>query len=314
MIFESQWIDVPARALRRGPGGHRVHAAHWAGADPDGTPLVAAHGLGGSHLNWGLVGEQLAGLGAPWGPVWAPDLAGFGKTPLDGRRATIGDNLDLLLGFLRTVSPDRPVILLGNSMGGLLAMLSAARAPELVAGLVLVDPATPTGVGRRLDPQVVARFAMFITPGLGEAWLRRLARTTTPEQQARQTMELVMADVAAVDPRAFEAHADMVAQRREMPYASRAFLQAARSLVSRLLLRQPTFWRDVDAVTAPTLLMHGAADRLVGQEAVLRLAARRPDWRFSSHPELGHAPQLEAPEAFSEVVRTWLAEVAELVR
>jgi pimeloyl-ACP methyl ester carboxylesterase len=310
LAADTRWVSVPARLLRRGRGDHRVHAARWEGADPQGTPLVAVHGLGGSHLNWGLVGGRLAALGTPWGPVWAPDLAGFGKTPLGTRRATIGDNLDLLVGFVRTVSAGRPVILLGNSMGGLLALLVAARAPELVAGLVLIDPAAPTRLSRRTDPQVVARFATFLTPGLGEAWLRRLARTTTPAEQARQTMALVLADAEAMDPVTFAAHADMIAQRRAMPHASRAFLQAARSLVSRLLVRQQAYWRDVDAVAAPALLVHGAADRLIGEDTVGRLARRRPDWRFSSHPELGHAPQLEAPDVFVAEVTDWLSEIA----
>jgi pimeloyl-ACP methyl ester carboxylesterase len=75
----------------------------------DGTPIVFVHGLGGSHLNWCLIGPRLA----EWRRAVALDLHGFGLTP--GTRATsnVHHNAMLLNRFVREVT-GTPVILVGN--------------------------------------------------------------------------------------------------------------------------------------------------------------------------------------------------------
>ena len=95
----------------------------------DGTPIVFVHGLGGSHLNWCLIGPQLAaGRRAV-----ALDLHGFGLTPGTRATSTVQHNARLLDRFVREVT-GTPVILVGNSMGGLISILQASAAPDTVAG------------------------------------------------------------------------------------------------------------------------------------------------------------------------------------
>ena len=96
-----------------------VHFADFGGTGPT---LVLVHGLGGSHVNWLAVAPALA-RGAR---VLALDLAGFGRTPLGERSADVHANRVLLDRFLDAVAA-APAILIGNSMGGLLAMLEAAE-------------------------------------------------------------------------------------------------------------------------------------------------------------------------------------------
>jgi len=97
-----------------------------------GSPMVLVHGLGGSHVNWLAVAPGLARRHH----VYAVDLAGFGLTPLMGRSASMHASRRLLDGFIEQVSPDEPVTLVGNSMGGLITMLEAAEAPEKVAAAI----------------------------------------------------------------------------------------------------------------------------------------------------------------------------------
>src|SRR5438552_1214348 len=112
-----------------------VHYADFGGTGPT---LVLVHGLGGSHVNWMAVAPALARDAR----VLAVDLAGFGRTPLGERSADVHANRILLDRFLEGVAAG-PAVLVGNSMGGLVAMMEAALAPERVAGLVLVAPAQP---------------------------------------------------------------------------------------------------------------------------------------------------------------------------
>jgi pimeloyl-ACP methyl ester carboxylesterase len=298
-------VDVAARLLLRGEGDATVHTAHWpAAADvPETAPAqIAIHGLGGSHLNWGLLGPELADLGE----VWAPDLAGFGKTPPDGRSSSVGDNVDLVIGFIQTVSPNRPVVLLGNSMGGHIAYSLAARRPDLVCGVVLIGPAVPPAV-KRPDPKVLARFAVFTIPYLGESFLRSRARKLTPAEQVRETMELCVVEPDALDRDLMDAHEDMAAQRRRMPHANEAFLTASRSLMRRLGPGRSKLWAAVDDVRAPVLLLQGAEDRLAARIAADRLAQRRPDWEYVVYDDLGHVVMIEDPKRVAADIHTWRA-------
>src|SRR5207245_5278811 len=105
------------------------------------------------------------------GRVVALDLVGFGRTPRDGRSASVKANRILLSRFLRQET-DGPVVLVGNSMGGAISMLQTALEPESVAGLVLTSPALPWGRGGRPDPVVAAAFAMYQAPCRGRRFPR----------------------------------------------------------------------------------------------------------------------------------------------
>lgn len=297
-----QWQTVGHSVLDRGTSAVDVHAATWDG-DAQGPVFVCVHGLGGSHVNWSLLAPRLAEHGA----VFAPDLAGFGLTPPTGRRPTVNDNIDLLAGYIRTVSPDRPVILLGNSMGGLISILLAASSPQLVAGVVLLAPASPRPVRAPVDRRVFTDFALMAVPGVGERVLKWRQARTTPAQQVRETMRLCAADPAALDPAVIEAHVELARQRREMPYARAAMLQAARSLLLLVGPRAPALWAAVAQVQAPTLLLHGGRDRLVTPAGIRAMAGRRPDWTHITYDDLGHVPMLEAPGRVADDIERWLA-------
>jgi pimeloyl-ACP methyl ester carboxylesterase len=306
--MEERWVTVPASLLDRGEASHEVHAAHWRAEDAeDGLTVVAVHGLGGSHLNWALLAPLLLD-GHGISEVWAPDLAGFGLTEPGSRTTTVGANVDLATAFVRTVSPDRPVLLMGNSMGGLIGIKIASRRPHLLCGLVLVDPAAPPRILGPLDPQVLLRFSAFVVPGVGERWMRRLWARTTPEEQVAQTMALVAAAPDAMDPTALEQHVKIAARRREMPHAISAFIVAARSVVRHLVIGRRRYWAAVDAIEVPTLLVHGAADRLIQDHVTDSLVEHRPDWAFRSYPDLGHVPMLEDPRRVADDIAAWVAD------
>jgi pimeloyl-ACP methyl ester carboxylesterase len=278
-----------------------VHVADFGGR---GTPIVLVHGLGGSHANWLAVGERLAERGR----VLAPDLAGFGRTPLAGRSSGVGANRALLDRFLGA-SCEEPAVLVGNSMGGLIALMEAALRPEKVAALVLVGPAQPRPILASADWTVVATFAAYALPMVGETFVRWRARLLGPEGLVRQTLALCCVDASRVPPDVFAAHVALAEERAAgMPWAAEAFLGAARSVVARTI-RAGWFADLVRAVKAPTLLLQGDCDRLVPLAASRAVAQSRPDWRLEVLPGIGHVPQLEAPERFVDVVGAWLDEV-----
>jgi pimeloyl-ACP methyl ester carboxylesterase len=277
---------------------------HWIefspGDSPDGTPIVFVHGLGGSHLNWCLIGPGLAdGRRAV-----ALDLHGFGLTPGTRATATVQRNTRLLDRFVREVT-GTPVILVGNSMGGLISILHTASAPDTVAGLVLIDPALPVS-SRPPDRQVGSQFLLSALPGLGELYVRAVMSRRPPELAVRRVIDLCFADPSRIDPAMLAASIALAAERQRQERSSgAAFLAASRSLI-RVVGQRHRYWEMMASVRVPVLLIGGEADRLVPAAAMRQAAARNPRWETVMLPGVGHTPQLEVPDRVIGVVRDWL--------
>jgi pimeloyl-ACP methyl ester carboxylesterase len=116
--------------------GHNIHI----NCTGDGTPTVILEsGLGGGSLDWSLVQPEVA----KFGRVCSYDRAGIVWSSAGGGRrdaVQITDELHELLGAAR-IPP--PYVLVGHSIGGVYVQLFAARYPDEVAGVVLVDSSHP---------------------------------------------------------------------------------------------------------------------------------------------------------------------------
>jgi pimeloyl-ACP methyl ester carboxylesterase len=274
---------------------------HYVDHGGEGTPIVLVHGLGGSHVNW----SEVAGALTARGRVLAPDLAGFGLTPPAGRSSAVRANRRLLDRFIAEVA-GTPAILVGNSMGGLIAMAQAAIDPGSVEALVLVNPAAPPVSLLRTSPGAVMRLVLPTAPVVGPAVLDAYLRRRPVDEYVAETLEFVCADPTRVSPGHVAESAEMARKRRTMPWASRAFVDASRS-IARALVRRGAYDEMASAVTAPTLLIHGDRDDLVDPDAIRRLADLRPDWELVMLDGVGHVPQIEVPGVFVDVVAGWLA-------
>ena len=269
------------------------------GGPADGPVIVCVHGLGGAAWNWAAVAPLLTERFR----VLALDLAGHGRTPAAGRKTTVSANRRLLDRFVREVVGG-PVVLMGNSMGGAISLLQGAAAPDVVNGLVLVDPALPRPALAPIDPRVAATFAIMSLPGLGEAALNRRRRRRTPEQQVRETLALCCVDPSRIDPDVLALGIALTEERLGQPAGPGDFLDAARSLV-RMLARARKFRAAMARVNAPVLLVHGDADRLVSLRVAQAVADANPHWRFEIARGIGHVPQLEAPDWTAALVLDW---------
>jgi len=262
--------------------------------------FVCVHGLGGSHVNWVAVAPRLAERGR----VFVPDLIGHGRTPPAGRYSTLSANTRLLDRFTEHVVGE-PAILVGNSMGGLLAMLLTARNPAAVAGLVLVNPSLPRAPGSRIDPEIARNFAAYAVPGLGKRFLESRRARLGPEGLVAETLRYCVADPSRVPPEVIAAAVTFAQERVRMPWGDAAFLQAARSILGLHAGR-----RSVELVRrlprVPTLLVHGELDRLVPLASAELAARMRPDWTVEVLPGVGHVPQLEVPDLLMEIIGRWL--------
>jgi pimeloyl-ACP methyl ester carboxylesterase len=267
--------------------------------------IVAVHGLGGSAVNWAAIAPLLTDRCR----VLAPDLAGHGLTQSLGRDTTVTANRALLHRFVESVVVG-PVILMGNSMGGMISLFEAAAAPEFVSGLILVDPALPI-VPTRPDPTVTALFAVYATPLVGRLLMSR-RRQWTPEAAVTATLTLCCVDANRIPADVVAQHVALARRRTEFAGTERDFLIAARSVLSTAgYVRGRTYGRIIQSIPAPVLMMHGARDRIVPLAAARATARLNPSWKLVELPDIGHVPQLETPQKAATVILDWLDSAGE---
>src|SRR5919107_2974530 len=159
------------------------------GDDAPRERALYVHGLGGASTNW----TDLAALLAVRFDGWAIDLPGFGRSqPPPRGRYSIRGHVRAVVDILEHVAAQpgdaagRPVHLLGNSLGGLVSLIVAARRPDLVASLTLISPAMPV---YRVPPAFSRTLLLLLLPGIPALAERRLS-DVTPERQVRGMVQM----------------------------------------------------------------------------------------------------------------------------
>lgn len=282
--------------------GTPVHLLRADGPRHGPTQLLI-HGLGGTAVNWLEVIRPLSERG----PVLVPDLPGFGRTqPPRARASRVEQNLAFLQALLRAEGLTR-VEVHGNSMGGMLATLLAAEEPHFVDRLVLANPALPgpTARLRELDPMTFRTFAPFAVPGIGERRMTAWYRTMTAEALVEENAGFVHVDPDRIRPALTAAHIDNAAYGKRHPWRIESFAAAAGSVV-KLLLQRGRLDAALANVAAPTLLLWGDGDRLVGRPVIERVRQRRPDLTYVELAGVGHAPMMEVPDRYVAAIAAWL--------
>jgi pimeloyl-ACP methyl ester carboxylesterase len=242
-----------------------------------GSPLVLVHGLASSSRYWEPHFET---LGQSY-RVIAPDLLGFGRSPkpFDGAYTPEQHLAALTAQIERRV--DRPVTLVGHSMGSVLALRLAVERPDLVERLLLVSlPAIgscawghhPDGGYRRFH-----HFAVHTRPGRA----------------------LFSVGQHAIQPVASSVYPRL---RRDIPEgAARDSLKAGWTAYWRSL-EAVVYGSDVEglfaAVPGPFTVMHGAGDMVVPVAPVRELARSRADVRYIELDGAGHNPCFTHAAAF----------------
>jgi pimeloyl-ACP methyl ester carboxylesterase len=278
-----------------------VHVRDTPGPGPDAPRAVYLHGLGGSATNW----TELAGLLATRADGLAIDLPGFGLSAppadRDFRMATQADTIATILTSTGTGTNDTPVHLFGNSMGGAIALLLAARHPDLVATLTLISPAMPDlrpAVDRMSDP----RLALALLPFLGRSARRGLAALTARER-IEQLLRLCFADPSQVTPERLDLAVAEYAERMTMPWSTDVLGPAVGAII-RDWLAPParSLWTAAHQVRVPTLVIWGDEDRVISVRKAVRTTRALRRGRLLVLPHTGHAAQMERPVTVARAV------------
>jgi pimeloyl-ACP methyl ester carboxylesterase len=296
--LRSEFVDV------RGTRVHVVRGGRSAADGGDPTPHLLVHGLGGNASNWF---EVMQALGHDR-EVIAVDLPGFGRTvPPRASASRVRANARFLPVFCDALGIERAVVH-GNSMGGLVAVLHAALAPERVDRLVLAAPALPSARAdlTQLPPMALTRFAPFVVPGAGTSLLRMVWNRSSVDFLMEEAVKFTTHDPAALSLEMLEIMRENIAYAKRHAWRIESLAYATESLVSALV-----GGREVnDAIgraTARTLVVWGDGDPLVGRPVLDHLGDLRPDWRIVELASVGHVPMMDAAERYVATVAGWMA-------
>ncbi len=163
-------LPEPQRVSLAAPGGETLVLRRLPAPGPARAVVVLVHGLGEHAGRYHALAERLHG----WGfAVWAHDHHGHGAS--SGARGGLPselrlvDDLALVIDDARTANPGLPLLLLGHSLGGLVAASLVARGVRPVDGLVLSSPGFDPGLSgfQKLLLAVLPRIAPNLRVGNG---------------------------------------------------------------------------------------------------------------------------------------------------
>jgi 3-oxoadipate enol-lactonase len=241
-------------------------------------PIVMLHGIGGGKAQWAPQLDLLALHG--WRAI-AWDMPGYGESQMPAGDYTFAGLAASLTRLLDALAIERAIVL-GHSMGGMVALETYAQAPERFAGLVLACTSSAFGkaegdwqrrfISERLAP---------LDDGLGMAGMAarqvpRMMSETAPEEAREQALAIMSA----------------------VPEATyRAVLRCLVTFDRREVLPQ---------ISVPTLVVAAAADSQAPPPVMEKMAGRIAGAEFEVLAGCGHLANLEQPTAFGGLVTEFL--------
>jgi len=282
---ESAWARIKPQKIAL--DGDQV-AYRIAGKGP---LLLLVHGMAGSSVTWRYVMPTLAERFT----VLAPDLLGQGESDRPRSGYSVGAHADTLRDLLDALEHKRATVV-GQSLGGGVAMQLADQFPERCERLVLVDSG---GLGREVTrylrmltlPGFEYVFPLFCTPRLRDAgnaiatWLGRAGVRSTPAREEIWRSYASLADARS----------------------RRAFFRSLRDGIDVGGQAVSALGRLYRASQLPTLIVWGAKDPFIPVSHAIAAHAAIPGSRLEIFEGVGHYPHCEAPERFVEVLIDFIA-------
>ncbi len=259
--------------------GLRLHFRDYGDPTSHATPLLCLPGLSRNAEDFhGVACRHMAHR-----RVICPDLRGRGESAFDPNwRNYTGRTYASDLIHLLTLTNCHRVVILGTSMGGILAMVLATFMPSAIAGVILNDvgPEVPDGSSARIVEHVG-------NPGQPADWDAAVV------ELKRRLPDMVLADHAAwlgFAKSQFRDDGDGVLRPRWDPHIVRPIAEKTEEEVD--------LWQFYNAMAdMPVLAIRGAISDVLPAEVFSRMAASHPALRQITVPGVGHVPTLAEPIA-----------------
>ena len=260
-----------------------LYARLYAG---EGPPLLLMHGLTRNSADFEGLARHLAGRYR----LIVPDQRGRGRSQYDENpeKYVPASYCADMMALIDQLGLDRPV-LVGTSMGGLMAMVMGSLAPHRFRAIVIND------IGPEVSKSGLARIASYVgTDSAVDGW---------PEAAAY---------CRAVNGQAFPKYDEedwLFAARRTFTEADGGKLRLAydRAIADGFKSEDPSadppdLWPMWDALAPlPVLAIRGEISDIFSPQTMKRMHERHPGMQMVTVPEVGHAPMLDEPEALAAI-------------
>jgi len=265
--------------------GDVVVAGHrWVYAVADDAPrgaatIVMLHGFTGSKENWYPLADRLRGRYR----MLVPDLPGWGESErkADADYGFVAQS-ERVADFIRAMSPGKPVVLLGHSMGGGIAALVAARHPGLVAKVGLLNAA-----GVRFNEN---QFGLDVLAGKNPFGVDDAA-------SLQRYIDIVFHRQAAKPWIPWPASRGLIARRKDDAAFEQAVLERIGRGPEQFLPGQ-----EAANIRQPALLLWGRQDAVIDPSALALYAAQMPQARAVLVDDAGHMALMEQPREVANAV------------
>lgn len=274
------------RELKTESGVLRYHEA----GDPDAPPLVMLHGSGPGVSAWRNYRGNLPFFAEHFHCL-ALEFPGFGVSD-DTDQHPMAAALPAVSAFLDGLGIERPMVI-GNSMGGVVAARFAIENPDRVEKLVSIG-----GIGRNI---------LSPSPGEGINLLTEFVEEPTKERLVAWLNSMVYDRRLVTE--------ELVAERWELALDPEALASARRMYGRGVLAAQARaaeaagitpYWAQLHKITAPTLITWGRDDRVSPVDMVLLPMRTIPNVEVHVFPNCGHWTMIEAKAAWEATVLAFL--------
>jgi pimeloyl-ACP methyl ester carboxylesterase len=270
----------------------RISTFYLEAGPPGAPPVVLMHGLGATSASflptlWDLSRDH---------HVFAVDIPGFGETTKPLRPLHPRYLAQWTIAFLDAVGLERSH-LVGNSMGGRVALEVALLAPARVDRLALLAPSL---AWRRYRAAV--GLVKLLRPELAAVPLPLLHR------QVVSFVRSLFARPERLSDAAVHAAADEFVRVFSTPRGRIAFFHAAREIYLENPHGSHGFWDRLQALSRPALFIFGDKDWLVPSRFLRHVYQAVPAARCETFQDCGHIPQFEFPELTTSRIRQFFAE------
>lgn len=252
---------------------------------PDAPPVLLIHGLDGCWQNWLETIPHLARTRR----VLALDLPGFGHSPMPSWRISVPAYAAAVAQLLDALEIDR-LDLIGNSLGGLIAIEAALAQPRRIGRLVLVAPAGISSAGVRNEPAVLA--ARLIA-GLAPLWVRL-------QEHAVRRPRLASLTFRTIFHRPGELRRELLYEHYRNGSGRPGFLPAVEAVAGY----EPS--SPLEALTTPTMIVWGRDDMILPVADAAGYGSRLGSSQTVILDGTGHLPQLERPLRFNRLLDAFL--------
>ncbi|MDX6285299.1 MAG: hypothetical protein QOG53_784 [Frankiales bacterium] len=269
-----------------------VRTTYIEAGHPSSPPVVLLHGLGATNAS---LLPLILGL-APTNRVIAPDLPGHGTTDAPRWRYNAAEYARWLSAFLRSVGVERTAVV-GNSLGGRVALEGALAMPRRIERLVLLCPSPALRRFRQFVPVV-----RLLSP--------ELSRVPVPysHRAVKAGIRLMFSRPERLPESWYDAGADeFIRVMRDFRHR-RAFFSSLRQIYVEEPFGTRGFWTRLRRIQTPALFMWGENDVLVPKAFARHVTSALPNSRSIVLADCGHVPQFELPEQTLALTQDFLAE------